>query len=178
MIVIKKICSHFKRNYFFQSKRTWHLNNNRLSANHLYHIVDIASKHDYLVYCSQTQSSFNKSLSKIVFDLTILYNLPPIQACAIGLAYAQFTKKNGSQFEKLYPIHASSYPEYGVLKVQFQTRNGDIGYINTETDQCSIVDPRQLVVNEHLIGQFHAQHAFHIGFHAGLKINKEGSLFN
>lgn len=138
-----------------------------------YKIVDTDCECGYILQCINTKSHFNVSISDLVFDLDLLYRLHPVQACYIGLQYAFYIKKH-EQTSKIttYKKNNSSVFEYGVLKIQYQIRNGDICYINTTTLDEFIMSPREIAYEENLIDKFHAEHAFYIGFQAGLEINK------
>ena len=166
MAIFNRVFLSFKRKFSFSVK-------DDISKYVFYKIVDTDFDCGYVLQCINTKSHFNVSISDLVFDLDLLYRLHPVQACYIGLQYAAFIK-NHEQKSKItsYQKNDSSVFEYGILKIKYQIRNGDICYVNTNTLDEFIMKPRDIAYEESLIDKFHAEHAFFIGFQAGIQINK------
>ncbi len=146
-----------------------------------YKIIDSNNQGKYLLQCINTKAIFQISMTDMVFDITILYGLHPIQSCYIGIEYAKtLIAFNGSaespknRAEDL-PEHPAS--RYGRYAVCYQDRKGKICFVDKKTTEKIVMDPRDIALTEELIQHFDAVQSFYIGLLAGLKLhNPEGSF--
>ena len=168
MSLLVKICSKF-----ISASRKTHV---REKANYVfYKIVDSFGSEEYSLQCINTSAIFHAKIYEIVFDQDILCGLHPIQACYIGIEYANFIKKSRNQLElkKIQHENFNKYSScrYGNYSLSYQNRFGELSFINTITSDEFIMDPRDIALNQGLISEFDASQAFYIGLVAGIKIN-------
>jgi len=173
MDLIKKFFLFFKRLSFSTNDIS------NISKFVFYKIIDMnQNKNDvYIIQCVNSKSIFESHLSEIVFDTDILYGLHPLQACFIGIEYAKFIKSNmldpKSQIKKINVMNKQVIHNYGILKLKYQDRKGDICFINSCTNEEDIMSPKDIAFTDNIIKKFHAEQAFFIGICAGQKIHKD-----
>ena len=168
MELISKFFSSLTR-FFFS------INNLSISKFIFYKIIDINEKNFYIIQCVNSKSIFQASISEIIFDTDILCGLHPLQSCFIGIEYAKHLKNN-KQNPKPYMKNLDTLKQrvaqnYGVLKLKYQDRKGDLCYIDSNTNEEFIMRPKDIAFSDSIIEKFHAEHAFYIGVCAGLKIH-------
>ena len=140
-----------------------------------YKIVDCIGKTEYLLQCINTKATFQSSLTEIVFDMGILQSLHPFQSCYVGIEYAKLLTQSSLLTEKKIPqrLTKTKYPSsrYGQYFIGYQNRKGEICFINKNTKEEVLMDPRDIALSEELIQEFDAVHSFYIGLLAGLKLH-------
>lgn len=170
--LIKKFFSYIKSTSFLT-------NDNYISKFVFYKIIDMnENKTDvYIIQCVNSKSIFESHLSEIVFDTDILYGLHPLQACFIGIESAKFIKANNldirSHIKKINAMNKHVIHNYGILKVKYQDRKGDICFINSDTNEEHVMSPKDIAFSDNIIRKFHAEQAFFIGMCAGKKIHSD-----
>lgn len=129
----------------------------------------------YIIQCVNSKSIFEAHLSEIVFDTDILYGLHPLQACFIGIEFSKFIKTNtleqASRIKEINVMNKQVVHNYGILKLKYQNRNGDICFINNYTNEENIMSPKDIAFTDSIIRKFHAEQAFFIGMCTGQKIH-------
>ena len=130
----------------------------------------------YILQCVNSKSIFQASISEIIFDTDILFCLHPLQSCFIGIEYTRYLKNNPLKFNHFMKNEGSTSRNikhnYGVLKLRYQDRKGNLCYININTNEEFIMDPKEIAFTDNIITKFHAEQAFYIGICAGLKIHR------
>ena len=165
MEFIKKIVSFFKTLSFEGS--------NNISKLALYKIIDRnETKNDvYIIQCVNSKSIFEACISEIVCDKDILYGLHPLQACFIGIEYAQFSKSNRHNLKNHAKSSAiKSQVIQGILRLKYQDRKGDICFINCKTNKEQVMNPKDIAFSDNIISHFDSEQSFFIGMCAGKKI--------
>lgn len=157
-----------KKIYFFL-KGNYTSFDNVLSKYVSYKIVDFR-KGKYIVQCVNTKSTFQTSISDIIFDLDILYSLHPLQSCYIGIEFAFYLKKNNLDVSKYQKRIKKAHHDYGIYRIKYQDRKGDYCYVDLLSYEENVEDPREIAFSEIKISKFSAEEAFYIGLNAGLKI--------
>lgn len=173
MELIKKLFSNFRR-FFFS------VNHSRGISKHVfYRIIDANENRDgvYIIQCINSKSVFESHISEIVFDVDILYGLHPLQSCFIGIEYSKFLKNNMLNIkDNLKKISSMNKPvtyDYGILKLRYLDRKGNICFINVNTNEEKVMSPKDIAFSDEIIRNFHAEHAFFIGIRAGQKIHAD-----
>lgn len=145
-------------------------------SNHIfYKIVDLnIPKNEYILQCINTKAVIALRIEEIVFDIDILHGLHPIQACYVGIEYANYLEKNdtpmalkNNQKEKLDKCSVSRYGRY---ELSYQNRKGEILFVDRHNGKEFLMDPRDAALSEEIIQDFDAAQAFYIGLLAGLKL--------
>lgn len=159
----------------------FHRNSEKNSKNGFifYKIVDSAFENEeecYKIQCINTKAIFNAKMEEIVFDTSILYSLHPIQACYIGIEYAQYlNKKNNketiSEKKQKQLFNHDQTHRYGNYQLCFQDRKGKVCFKHTKTNKEFLMDPRDIALSKELIEDFDASQAFYIGLLAGIKLH-------
>jgi transcriptional regulator with XRE-family HTH domain len=138
-----------------------------------YKIIGLSeSIHDeYLIQCINTKTMFEANISKIVMDAKILFGLHPLQSCIIGVEYAKYIKNNtinpSARIIKNMAVNEQEEYEYGLLKILYQDRKGNICFINSSTSEQHIMSPKDIVLSDNIIGQFNSEQAFFLGMSFG-----------
>lgn len=142
-----------------------------------YKIVNFIEKNNqYVLQCINTKAIFYYEITDLIFDLDILYGLHPIQACYVGMEYANFVKTTQSIIsQSKLPHHFEKYSayRYGAYCLAYQNREGKICFSHQETNKKFIMYPQDIASSKELISEFDAAQAFHIGYMAALKINAD-----
>jgi len=170
MSLLSEIFSHFTRkNSKFKDVKSNYI---------FYKIVDL-NDGVFALQCINTSALFYAKITDIIYDTDILYRLHPIQSCFIGIEYANYIKSHNPDLnisnKKMEPYSLS---RYGCYNLSYQNRNGDLIFINNNTNEQFIMDPRDIALCEELITEFDATQAFYIGLSAGLKINNPAKQRN
>lgn len=150
-------------------------NTDRRSEYIFYKIVDSIDESEYMLQCINTKATFQSSITNIVFDVDILHGLHPIQSCYVGIEYAKFLKKStdATEISKNPTEKFSEQPisRYGRYAVRYQNRKGEVCFIDKNTKEEVLMDPRDIALSEELIQEFDAIQSFYIGLLAGLKLH-------
>jgi hypothetical protein len=158
-------------------------NNEDHKTNYIFYKIVGASEKgvSYTLQCINTNAIFSAHIMDIVMDPTLLYALHPVQACYVGMKYADFlrnTEGSLSPHDKNKNKHQWVPSRYGQYYLTHQDRKGNIGFLNKETGEASLMPPRQIALSEVLINEFDAAQAFYIGLNAAFKTTLEKSLSN
>jgi hypothetical protein len=137
-------------------------------------IVDVNKKNVYTLQCVNSKSNFQANILEIILDAHILNGLHPLQSCFIGIEYAKYLKNN-----KVTPpcIKQTNITNTRVtqkdsqLKIRYQTRRGEICYIDQNTNEEFITYPKDIAFSKNIIEKFHAEQAFYIGVCTGLRMH-------
>ena len=148
---------------------------NNISKFVLYKIVDVTNKNIFILQCVNYKTIFQADIAEIIYNKDILYGLHPLQSCFIGIEYAKYLKINQTvttpHIKDINSVNKQYVHEYGLLKLKYQNRRGQICYINSGTNEEIIMYPKDIAFSDNIIGNFHAEEAFYIGVCAGLKIH-------
>ncbi|OGO96409.1 MAG: hypothetical protein A3F41_03125 [Coxiella sp. RIFCSPHIGHO2_12_FULL_44_14] len=164
--------------YFFRDGK---VQPNKKSDFIFYKIVDFCQQDElYTIQCIRKNTIIRATIAEIVFDIDILYGLHPVQACYAGIEYAKHLKKSNvlplaiqqKQKKKLSKYSARRYGNYNIC---YQDRKGRIFFINEESREKFLMDPRDIAFSEEFIKEFDSVQAFHIGLLVGLRLNKEST---
>lgn len=147
-----------------------------VKSNHIfYKIVDAVNDNEFLLQCINTNAIFYARIIDIVFDADILHGLHPVQSCFVGIEYAKYIKKYelNSVFDEVKKPKISSCPlsRYGSYDLCYQTRNNELCFVNSITNEKFLMHPENIAFSEDLIAEFDAAQAFHIGLLAGIRMN-------
>lgn len=137
-----------------------------------YKIVDCINESEYILQCVNTKAIFKSSIISIVYDIDILRGLHPVQSCYVGIEYATQLKQSSETAEKkisLKKIFDLSVSRYGLYSIYYQKRNGEVCFVEKNTKNEIIMDPRDIALSEELIQEFDSMQSFYIGILAGLK---------
>jgi hypothetical protein len=143
----------------------------------LYKIVDseyVNQIEYYKIQCINTKAIIQLTVEEIAFDLTILHGLHPIQGCFVGIEYSKAIKNmnnndNKRRIKSQKLLDKYSVKRYGNNNLEYQDRNGRLGFRHCSTDETFLMDPRDIALSRELIEEFDAAQAFCIGVLAGLK---------
>lgn len=140
-----------------------------------YKIIDSFNDNTFTLQCINTNTIFYAKITDIIFDTNLLHGLHPIQACFIGIEYAKHIKKHESSLNTTNisskKMNPHSLNRYGCYSLSYQNRNGELYFINKETNEQFIMKPIDIAFSKELIAEFDATQAFYIGLLAGLKID-------
>lgn len=144
---------------------------NRHTKYIFYRIIDVnQSMKKYTLQCINTCSIFYASLADIVSDKNIIYRLHPIQTCYMGIEYANRLKEiEAISIPRSHPDIKNFFR--GTYHLCYQDRKRNVCFVNRQTKEEFIMDPRDIVLSEALIGEFDTVQTFHIGLLAGLKMH-------
>jgi len=153
--------------------KEWHKNKNPYV---LYKIVDSynsAKEEFYKIQCINTKGILAISIQDLVFDISILHGLHPVQGCFIGIEYAKISRmiNNGLQRKTKELLLTPSQCRYGTFNLLYQNREGFLGFENMTNNEQLLMDPRDIALSKELIEEFDVTQAFCIGIHAGLKFD-------
>lgn len=131
-----------------------------------YKIIDYdEQKSKYRLQCINTSATFQASLFEILDDDSIIKGLHPVQACYVGLQYADSNR--------IYPLQKSSLSmdqkRYGRFCIKSQDRNNNICIYDEIKEIEFTMDPRDIALSEPILIGLDAIHSFFIGIFAGLK---------
>jgi hypothetical protein len=147
----------------------------------VYKIVDsyfLSQEERLVLQCINTKAQFNYSLKELVFDVNVLYSLHPIQSCYVGIEFAKLLKLRNqlNQSDKFEPLKILSQERrYGNKNLQHRTRDGQLGFRCLKSGEVFEMDPKEIATTPELIQEFDAQHAFCIGYFAGLRFYSAGN---
>jgi len=149
--------------------------NSTTADDYVFHkIVDNTQDNQLILHCINTDATFSISVQDIVFDTTILFSLHPIQACYVGIEYAEQektnTQLNDTSTSLKSTLRRSLKHRYGRYVFQYKTRSRQVGFIDIITKKEFLMDPRDIALSRELIREFDASQAFYIGVLAGLTI--------
>ncbi len=148
---------------------------NKRELNILYRVVEVSEDfHLLAVHRINTKAIIKMTIQELVYDKDILYGLHPYQACFVGLQYAEIIKAKTSNLapDTITSLYDYCQTRYGKYQIIEQTRNKDIIFQNTITNQIHTMEPRDVALSEEIISEFDAIQSFYIGLLAGLRINK------
>lgn len=171
MHFLQSIQNTFTHIFCCKTFKDWQKNKNPYI---LYKIVDsysISKKESYKIQCVNTKALFSISIQELVFDISILHGLHPVQGCFIGIEYAKVTRAMNPELQNKNKEFESiqSICRYGIFNLLYQTRKGLLGFENIRSKELFLMDPRDIALSKEFIEGFDVAQAFCIGIHAGHK---------
>lgn len=141
-----------------------------------YRLVRVDKNKEQVVF--QVKNKFlliTCSYAEAVGDPGIVNHLSPNEACYLGGYYAralrsEFGKSKGIKKARSKPFLLKK--KGGKYQILFQSRSGEVGYINRDTREEFIDNPVALANNKYLISQFNSCQACYIGIMAGISFEK------
>jgi len=133
-----------------------------------YKIIE-SSESSYTLHCINTKAIFQITLVELVSDKQILYALHPVQACFIGIEFA-----NRSMVSEAYKstMPTQLLNRYGKYKIVAIDRDKKISVLNLNTRKIEKWLPSEIALSEKMISCFDASQAFYIGYLSGKIIDK------
>lgn len=134
---------------------------------------------NHILQCSNMRNIFKKNITDIIYDKDILFSLPALQSCGLGIHYAKMLISSNERItvEKHLRenLNHQTMHRYGKYCLCYQDRNGKIFFMDSCTEEGFFMDPVDIALCKDLINQFDASQSFYIGFSAGLSLRKNKS---
>lgn len=139
--------------------------------------IDIVRK-QVVIYCHGSRPTVYLPISDTVSDMSIISNLPPIQASWVGYFYGKLywetLVKGGNHIKMSKTFTLGLSHSKGRYKLIGSERNGDLSYVDTIDKKLLTENPAKMLMNKHLIQRFDSSQACYIGILAGINISQHG----
>ncbi|RAP36679.1 hypothetical protein B1207_07705 [Legionella quinlivanii] len=142
----------------------------------LYRIADYENGF-YIIQLINTKVAFQKTFPDLISDLETLYGLHPVQACFLGIEFSRLLKTNRCsekiQIKNINITGQSFLSRYGAYELLYHKRGGLIGFQCKESKKTLEKSAKEIALDEEIIQEFDAAHAFYIGIAAGAQFAKD-----
>lgn len=159
---------------FIYKRKSCNENDKRVS--HIFYKIVEADEQgeSYVLQCINTSTTLRATMNEIVLNKKILASFHPVQACYLGIEYSKYlqTPAGKEALDKNIKLNPNTYllHRYGIYKMHYEDRAGDIFFMCQKTKKSHLMDPRDIALSRELIEEFDATQAFYIGYLAGIKL--------
>lgn len=121
------------------------------------------------IHCRGIDAPLKFKFHQIAADEAILSNLSSQHASWVGYYCGKFYLSSKNKFLNPQSNFTNTNKRYQVIA---HNRNGDIDFLDKETNTLYNKNPREILTQKTLIAQFSGINAYYIGFLYGIKISK------
>jgi hypothetical protein len=125
-----------------------------------------------------SQNILQCSLSEAINDPGIIANLSSREACWLGGYYGRSITASEEARTARRNVQNMAFllsAKFGRYQINFQNRDGSVGYFDKKTQQSFVEQPITVVSDAYIIGQFDSTQACYMGILAGISIEKARS---
>lgn len=136
--------------------------------------IDV-SKQRVIIRCRGTKTVIKADYSAVIGDENLISGVSPIQASIVGGYYGRALRsamKANAVLKQTKHMDFLLRHRAGRYKILFQSRNGDVGYLDQKSRQQFAEHPLTIVNNRHIISEFDPSEACYIGILAGSSLEK------